>query len=157
MFHSLSDCLATGISCHAISITKSTFISISVKKFNIIKSIPIVLLFSSSAKQALNEEIAGRDSELKAAFDCGAKLREYAAETDAKKLDADLNRLSNRYLALSELGRTRLEQMRKVPDLLERFHVAHGNVLTWVQQIENELNQCEVKSGLEAELHLKVK
>lgn len=46
--------------------------------------------------------------------------------------------------------------MKDVPRILERFHDAHNTVLDWMQQIETELNQCEVKPGLEAELRLQV-
>jgi hypothetical protein len=46
--------------------------------------------------------------------------------------------------------------MREVPQILERFHDAHNTVLDWMQQIETELNQCDVKPGLEAELRLQV-
>jgi hypothetical protein len=107
--------------------------------------------------QELNQEICSHTSDLKALKDCGDELCKHGTTEDATKLGTSLNEISQRYHDLDALGKTRLEQMREVPGILERFHDVHNSVLDWMQQIETELNQCEVKPGLEAELKLQVK
>jgi len=107
-------------------------------------------------EQEFNKDIDNHDSDLQDVLNCGANLRKHATDKDASKLDSSLSEVAQRYRALSELGKTRLTQMEEVPAILERFYDTHASVLNWMQQIEAEINQCEVKPGLEAELRLQV-
>ena len=107
-------------------------------------------------EQEFNTDVENHDSELKDLLKCGAELRKHATDEEASKLDSSLNEISRRYRALSRMGKTRLGQMEEVPAIFERFFDAHTSVLNWMQQMESEISQCEVKPGLEAELRLQV-
>lgn len=106
--------------------------------------------------QELNKEISEHSSDLTGVLNSGAELRKHATTDDAATLDTDLAEISRRYNALRDLSRTRFEQMTEVPAILERFYDAHSTMLEWMQQMETEMSQGEIKPGLEAELRLQV-
>ena len=108
------------------------------------------------SQQELAEKISVREPDLNAVLKCGSELRSHATKDDALRIDSSLKELSERYEALCKLNQTRIEQMKEIPEILLHFHEAHNNVLDWVQQIEAEMIQADVKPGIEAELRLRV-
>ena len=86
----------------------------------------------------------------------GSELQLLAAGDDVAQLDSELYSVNDRYMALCSLASQRLSHMMEVPGILERFYASHQTVLSWVSQLDSDLQHRDIQPGPEAELRLQV-